>query len=84
MKRMIKASQSTDRLVDVLAQTQDGKWVLIFSQILESQADAIWRAGFATGENRFSIETEEGKRIRRGNLKTLGYSDEEIDQKMGR
>ena len=82
MKRMIRASQGTEELVDVLVQTQDGNWSLLFSQIPESKADAIWRAGFATGENRFSIETERGKQIRRNNYKSLGYSDGEIDNMM--
>ena len=57
--------------VNLLAQTTDGKWVEIFSNISEEEADAIWRAGFATGQNRFSIETAEGKRVHRMNMRTL-------------
>lgn len=74
--------KADEELVDVLVKTQDGNWNLLFSQIPESQADAIWRAGFATGENRISIETERGKQIRRSNYKSLGYSDGEIDNMM--
>ena len=84
MRKIIRASQ--DQLVDVMAKTVDGEWVLIFEQIPESQATAIWRAGFATGENRFSIHTEEGKRVMEYNKKALSrvtsstdYDDESID-----
>lgn len=84
MKRVIRANmqQDTGRLVDVLAKAQNGKWVLVFEQIPEWQAAEIWKAGFATGENRFSIETEEGKRTRRMNFKSMRYSDDEIEEKM--
>lgn len=55
MKRFIQASKQ-EELVDVFAQTTSGEWVIIFEQIPESQAIEIWRAGFATGENRFSLK----------------------------
>jgi len=58
--------------VNLLAQTTDGQWVEIFSNISEEEATAIWSAGFATGQNRFSIETAEGKRVHRLNEKYLG------------
>lgn len=84
MKRVIRSDMQMDmdRLVDVLVQTQDGKWRLAFKQIPEYQATEIWKAGFSTGENRFSIETEEGRRIQRMNFKSMGFSDEEIEEKM--
>ena len=70
MKRMIKASKE-ERLVDVYAKTVDGKWVKIFENIPENQAGDIWLAGFQTGDNRFSIDTEESRRIEEMNWKTL-------------
>lgn len=69
MKRQIRASQ--EELVDLYARTADG-WKLVFSQIPESVASDIWKAGFKTGQNNFSIETETGKRIKEMNRKTLG------------
>lgn len=72
MKKVIRANRQEEKLVDLLAKTASGKWEVIFTQIPESQATEIWRAGFATGENRFSIETEEGKRVAELNKKALG------------
>lgn len=69
MKRVIKASQG-DRLVNLYARTEDG-WKLVFKDIPESKAETIWKAGFATGQNNFSIETDEDVRIRELNRKTL-------------
>ena len=63
---------STDgELVDVLVKLANGRWEIVFEQIPQSQAIAIWKAGFATGENRFSISTEEGKRISEYNKRVL-------------
>jgi len=70
MKRVIKASHQSDRLVNLLAKTDDG-WKYVFKGIPESKAEAIWKAGFATGQNNFSIETDEDIRIREMNQKTL-------------
>lgn len=76
MKKTIRAQK--DELVDLYAKTEDGKWVLIFKQIPESTAETIWKAGFSTGQNNFSIENETGKRVRELNKKTLRAS-EDID-----
>lgn len=59
------------RKVNVYAKTQAGKWELVFKDIDEDSATAIWKAGFHTGENRFSIETEEDRRIMEMNRKAL-------------
>ena len=71
MKRYVKSSISDSDLVNLLAQTEEGKWVVIFRDITRKQADAIWRAGFATGDNRFSIEDETSRRVREMNERTL-------------
>ena len=71
MKRVIRASQG-EELVNLLARTTDGKWVEIFHDIPESQAREIWTAGFKTGENNFSIDTETGRRIQEQNRKAMG------------
>lgn len=44
------------QLVDVFVLTQEDGWKLVFKNIPEDVALEIWRAGFKTGENRFSIE----------------------------
>ena len=73
MKRYIAAtSPKSGKLVNLYAKSYQGEWVLIFKDIPEDQAQAVWQAGFATGKNRFSIETEEGRRIADMNKKTLG------------
>ena len=41
--------------VDVYVKLQNGNWELMFKDIDEEKAIEIWRAGFATGENRVSI-----------------------------
>lgn len=41
---------------NVYAETVNG-WELVFENIPEEQAIEIWRAGFRTGKNKFSIET---------------------------
>ena len=46
-----------NELVDVYAKTEDG-WKLVFQDISEDVALEIWRAGFKTGKNNFSIESE--------------------------
>ena len=71
MKRYVKSSKSDSDLVNLLAQTEEGKWVVIFRDITRKQADAIWDAGFSTGDNRFSIEDETSRRVREMNERTL-------------
>jgi len=71
MKRYVKSSISDSDLVNLLAETVDGKWVVIFKDITRKQADAIWSAGFSTGDNRFSIEDETSRRVREMNERTL-------------
>ena len=71
MKRYVKSALSDDDKVDLLAKTTDGKWVKIFEGITRRQADDIWEAGFATGQNNFSIEDETSKRIHEMNMRTL-------------
>ena len=67
--KAIKASTG-EELVNLYAKTEDG-WKLIFTNIPESQAEAIWSAGFKTGQNNFSIEKEEDRRIAEMNRRTL-------------
>ena len=50
--------------VDLYARSVNGEWVLIFKNINEDKALKIWEAGFKTGENRFSIEDNEDRRIK--------------------
>ena len=71
MKRYVKSSSTLEDIVDLLAKTTDGKWVKIFEGITRAQAHAIWDAGFATGDNRFSVEDENSKRTREMNERTL-------------
>ena len=49
-------------LVNVYAKTENG-WELLFRDIPEDIALEIWRAGFKTGENRFSIESKKDKKF---------------------
>ena len=51
---------SKEELVDVYAKTEDG-WKLVFRDIPEGIALEIWKAGFQTGQNRFSIESKKDK-----------------------
>lgn len=75
MKRYIRSAidqtKELDELVDLLAKTEDGQWVKIFTNIPRRQAHAIWDAGFATGDNRFSVEDETSRRVREWNNRTL-------------
>lgn len=57
--------------VDLYARSVDGKWVLIFKDINEDDALKIWEAGFKTGENRFSIEDDESRRITEMNRRAM-------------
>lgn len=57
--------------VDLYARTVNGEWVLIFKDINEDEALKIWEAGFKTGENRFSIEDDECRRIRDMNKRAM-------------
>ena len=57
--------------VDLYARGEDGRWTLIFKEIDEEQAIAIWTAGMKTGENLFSIEDEESRRIREMNRRLM-------------
>ena len=70
MKRYIRAAK--EDLVDLYAKTVDGDWVKIFENIPESKAIAIWEAGFASGEYRFSVKNKEAERIEEMNRKALG------------
>lgn len=60
---------------NVFVKTQNG-WELLFKDIDEAQAHNIWAAGFATGENKISIETETDRQIREMNRRTLGLATE--------
>ena len=51
---------SKEELVDVYAKTEDG-WKLVFQDIPEDIALEIWKAGFQTGKNNFSIESKKDK-----------------------
>ena len=71
MKRYIRAAKEED-LVDLYAKTVDGDWVKIFENIPESKAIAIWRAGFDSGQYRFSVRNAESERVEEMNRKALG------------
>ena len=47
-------------LVNVYAKTEDG-WKLVFQDISEDVALNIWKAGFQTGKNNFSIESKKDR-----------------------
>lgn len=81
MKRMIRAT--SEELVNVYAKTVSGDWELIFKDIPESQATAIWQAGFATGQNRFSIENEAGRRVTEHNRKFVETFTKEQSKRKG-
>ena len=51
-----------NELVNVYVETKDG-WKLLFEDIPEDVALKIWRAGFETGENKFSIESKKYERL---------------------
>ena len=53
---------SKEELVNVYAKTEDG-WKLVFRDIPEDIALGIWRAGFKTGKNSFSIESKKDKKF---------------------
>lgn len=57
--------------VDLYARSVNGEWVLIFKDINEDDALKIWEAGFKTGENRFSIEDDESRRISEMNRRAI-------------
>ena len=57
--------------VDLYAKNVNNEWVLIFKDINEDEALKIWEAGFKTGENRFSIEDDETRRIREMNRRVM-------------
>ena len=57
--------------VDLYARNVNNEWVLIFKDINEDEASKIWEAGFKTGENRFSIEDDESRRIREMNRRAM-------------
>ena len=62
--------------VDLYARGEDGRWTLIFKEIDEEQAIDIWAAGMKTGENRFSIEDEESRRIREMNRRLMNVAEQ--------
>lgn len=57
--------------VDLYVRNVNNEWVLIFKDINEDEALKIWEAGFKTGENRFSIEDDESRRIREMNRRFM-------------
>lgn len=57
--------------VNLYAKNVNNEWVLIFNDINEDEALNIWEAGFKTGENRFSIEDSESRRIREMNRRAM-------------
>lgn len=57
--------------VDLYARNVNNEWVLIFKDIDEDKALKIWEAGFKTGENRFSIEDDESRRISEMNKRNM-------------
>ena len=57
--------------VDLYAKNVNNEWVLIFNDINEDEALKIWEAGFKTGENRFSIEDDESRRISEMNRRAM-------------
>lgn len=60
--------------VDLYARSVNGEWVLIFKDINEDEASKICEAGFKMGENRFSIEDDEDRRIREMNKRVLHHN----------
>lgn len=57
--------------VDLYVRNVNNEWTLIFKDINEDEALKIWEAGFKTGENRFSIEDDESRRIREINRRAM-------------
>lgn len=57
--------------VDLYARNVNNEWVLISKDIDEDEAFKIWEAGFKTGENRFSIEDDESRRIGEMNRRAM-------------
>lgn len=57
--------------VDLYVRNVNNEWALIFKDINEDEALKIWEAGFKTGENRFSIEDDESRRIREINRRAM-------------
>lgn len=64
-------ASNEDELVNLYAETTDGKWVKIFENIPESIALDIWEAGFKTNQNKFFIEKERSKQVRELNRRTM-------------
>ena len=61
---------SKEELVNVYAKTEDG-WKLVFQDISEDVALEIWRAGFKTGKNNFSIESKKDREFLKGQMEKL-------------
>lgn len=57
--------------VDLYVRSVNGERVLKFKDIDEDEALKIWEAGFKTGENRFSIEDDESRRIGEMNRRAM-------------
>lgn len=64
-------ASNEDELVNLYAETTDGKWVKIFENIPESIALDIWKAGFKTNQNKFSIESERSRQVQEMNRRTM-------------
>ena len=57
--------------VDLYVRSVNNEWMLIFKDINEDEVLKIWETGFKTGENRFSIEDDESRRIREMNRRVM-------------
>lgn len=57
-------------LVNVYVKTENG-WELLFKDIPEDIALKIWKAGFRTGENKFSIESKRDREFLKRQMEKL-------------
>ena len=59
-----------NELVNVYVKTGNG-WELLFKDIPEDIALKIWKAGFRTGENKFSIESKRDREFLKRQMEKL-------------
>lgn len=59
-----------NELVNVYVKTGNG-WELLFKDISEDIALKIWKAGFRTGENKFSIESKRDRELLKRQMEKL-------------
>lgn len=59
-----------NELVNVYVKTKNG-WELLFKDIPEDIALKIWKAGFRTGENKFSIESKRDREFLKRQMEKL-------------